>query len=591
MDYDLFPDWQRPYEADDGTLDYTVLDHSAWHFEKTPSLVSGLLPLPPREDMTYGFGLDASVEEAVRALTRLVESSALITAADPVYVPLTDAGPYDPAILTEELLASDSDLPEVTHGALPSDWKGMGLSGCKDGLHTYRHFREADVEFLADNGFNFMRVFFGFETLRFPDYPADPRMVNENELKELDQLITWGIEHGVHIQVSLSFYLDEAGSCKLEGASSMMPETNAEWSLISDCWTMLARRYAGIPSRYLSFDLSNEIQPEGDGFAWEAACMRDMVESIRAADSGRVLLHSFPSNPNAAWMELAASLGLSVGCHPYYPENIATGNTGAGSGEYFEPCWPMPALGAWQISTMQAPLVLRGAVAGSQLSVHVGKSAPDAWVEVLVDGEPAAELIPSEPVREENGELWYGEELLSCTIPEGASEIEIWVRQSDAHIDAVTVEAGGVRTPVVFSSDSPDDPAPLPVTVHGDGTYSNEAGTVVTGNDIYRAAIEPWRTMASAYGVGFMVGEFGVFANADWNIGIVATYQADMLDLFAEQGIGWCYCELYNGRTHMMLREGAASQWTGATSVAGASGSGEPYMVVEEMLAVFRERI
>lgn len=212
-DYPLFSNWQEPYAGTyDGSTEYNILEHAAWHFEKTPSVVSRLLPFEPEEDMTYGFDKDVSYEEAIRALTRLTESNAKITADDPVYIPVTEAGGYDTSIITDQLLSANSPLPEVSQNELPSDWKGAGLSCCKDGHHIYRHFRESDVTFLAENGFNFLRLFFGFDTLRFPDYPEDGRLINENELKELDRLIAWGMEHGVHIQISMGFYLDETAT-------------------------------------------------------------------------------------------------------------------------------------------------------------------------------------------------------------------------------------------------------------------------------------------------------------------------------------------------------------------------------------------
>ena len=592
MDYDLFPNWQEPYaDTYDGNLDFNIFDHAAWYFEKTPSTISGLLPLEPREDMTYGFGQDVSVEEAIRAVTRLVESNAKITAEDPVYVPVTEAGTYDKTILTDELLSADSDLPEVTQSQLPSTWKGAGLSSCKDGRHTYRHFRESDVTFLSENGFNFLRLFFGLDTLRFPDYPEDGRLVNENELRELDQLIAWGIEHGVHIQISMSFYLDENGQCKREETSDdLMPETDAEWALVTDYWTMLARRYAGVPSRYLTFDLSNEIQPTGEDFTYEAEKMGEMVSAIRSADGKRVLLHSFPGQPNTAWMEVTASLGLAVGCHPYHPMNITTGDTGAGSGDYFEPCWPMPVLPGWKISIREMPLTLQGDIGGTELSIHVGKSGPNAWVEVLADRRPLERFEMPTPLWEENGECWYGEDMLTCTVPEGTTEVEIWVRDEDAHIDTVIVNGAACRTSVIFSSDEAQDPDPLPIVIHGDGSYSNTADTVVTGEDIYDHAIRPYREIARQHGVGFMIGEFGIFAAADWDIGVVTAYQRTMLELFAEQDLGWCYCELYNGGTHLLLRDAAQSQWANATVAdAGLDPADGPCLVVEEMLDSFRK--
>lgn len=108
-----------------------------------------------------------------------------------------EVGTYDEAIITDELLNAATDLPEVTQAVLPSTWRGVGLSssknegsgaGCID-------FRETDIKLLADNGFNFARIFFSFSTLRFPDYPEDGHLVNENELRDLDPSHCMG--HGV----------------------------------------------------------------------------------------------------------------------------------------------------------------------------------------------------------------------------------------------------------------------------------------------------------------------------------------------------------------------------------------------------------
>lgn len=114
------------------------------------------------------------------------------------YVVLADVGTYDKSIITDELLNAPSDLPEVTQAALPSEWKGAGLSARKQMASQYLHFDESDVRFLAENGFNFGRLFFSFESLRYPDYPADVRSVNLCELCELDQLLAWCMKYGVH---------------------------------------------------------------------------------------------------------------------------------------------------------------------------------------------------------------------------------------------------------------------------------------------------------------------------------------------------------------------------------------------------------
>ena len=68
-------------------------------------------------------------------------------------------------------------------------------------------------------------------------------VVNRNELLELDQLLAWCIQYGVHLQISMAGYLGADGS-----AGDGMPESDEEWAVTRDHWQMLARRYAGISS-------------------------------------------------------------------------------------------------------------------------------------------------------------------------------------------------------------------------------------------------------------------------------------------------------------------------------------------------------
>ena len=591
-DYDLFPNWEEPYpDVHDGNMDYDIFAHAAWHLELVYSPVSMEMPIAPTENFSFGFDQEVSVDEAIRAVTRYAEAFPVILDEDAVYLSLNDIAAYDKTIITNELLAAPSELPEVTQEKLPGEWQGAGISKGKDlraDVTDYRKYRESDIIFLAENGFNFTRIFFSLSSLRFPDFPEDARQVNENELKELDQLIAWGIEHGVHIQISNSYYLDENGDNK---TNSALPVNNEEWTLYRDYCTMLARRYAGISSRYLSFDLCNEAQPNGDeDISQYVAGMEQVVASMREADSERVLLYSYPGNPDMAWVEAMAQVGLAIGCHPYYPQNITTGNTGAGEGDYFEPCWPMPVLPAWQISTQNAPLILRGEIDGAELSIHVGKSGPNAYLEVFADGILTETLVVPGGVPDENGECWYGEEMLTTRLPEGISEVQIWVRNEDAHIDTVIVDGNAGRTPIVFSSDEESDPSPMPVLIQEDGSYANEENTTVSGEDIYNHAIRPSQELAERYGVGFMVNEFGIFTgNVSWDINLVAQYHADVIAMLEAHNLPWCYCDLYNSiPKHIVVMGRQNSQWTGATTVEQSYG-GNTYMVCQELLDVFRQ--
>lgn len=258
-DYPLFPSWEATgFEWCGGNYIWGGLTTCAVLI----SSVSGQAIYPyDVEGKSAHLQDQLTREEAICAVLRLGELSPATLEPEGVYVQLSDVGTCDKTIITDELLSADTGLPDVTQAQLPSEWRGAGLGSSKNdgGSNFCTDFRETDIKFLADNGFNFARIFFSFSTLRFPDYPEDGRLVNENELRDLDQLIAWGMEYGVHIQIAMSFYLDEGGNDKTD---SSIATNDAQWAMVQNYWTMLARRYAGIPSRYLTFDLSNEVQPQ-----------------------------------------------------------------------------------------------------------------------------------------------------------------------------------------------------------------------------------------------------------------------------------------------------------------------------------------
>ena len=425
-------------------------------------------------------------------------------------------------------------------------------------------FRETDIKLLADNGFNFTRVFFNFSTLRFPNYPEDGRLVNENELRDLDQLIARGMEYGVHIQLSMSFYLDEGGNAKTDGS---IAANDSEWAIVSDYWAMLARRYAGVPGRYLSFDLCNEIQPAGgEDIDYPKAKLGEMVSAIRAEDPERVLLYSFQGNPNAAWVEAAASLGLALGCHPYYPQYITTTDFSyAEQNPYAYPCWPQPWFPIGKVQDGQSQLIIEGTLSGGT------------------------------PVQE--GSCFYGR-LYTTALPEGTAQVEIRVRGGYARLDTIIV-SGSMGEVVMVPHDTADYldySDPLPLAVLDDGSYTNSENRLIDGEGVYEADVKPYEDIAAKYGVGFMVNEFGIFCSkVYWDIGVVAAYHDSVLQMLTDHGLGWCYCELYNTLPkHLVIMPGSGEtqfQWSGATekplTVTCESGEELEYIVNEELMDVF----
>lgn len=327
-DYPEFPNWEdnTAFGSTDANFVPSNYPGTGWvyNFCSQSYLTGNEIFDIDRENKTMHPDAPLTRADAVKAVVRLAEQTKypMITGGEPDYVSLYDAGTYDKNIITDELLATVSDLPEVTQALLPAEWKGAGTSARKDGAHAYKDYRESDIKFLAENGFNFTRLFFNFDYLAYPDYPEDKSLVNEYELKELDRLLSWCMEYGVHLQIAMAGMVGHS----TQSGAFFTEFTDDEWEIIAAMWEMLARRYAGISSLYLSFDLLNEGMPEEHTRDRWKIGWTDAVDRVRAADSERVLLYSFGGEPNMDWMEEMATLGVAIGCHPYYPNWFCGGD-------------------------------------------------------------------------------------------------------------------------------------------------------------------------------------------------------------------------------------------------------------------------
>lgn len=571
-------------------------------FPTVLSSVSGKPVFEWNEDFSLRLGDPLTRDEAVRAIVRMADYCKV--ELDPEwrdYITISEAGTYNKSIITDELLNAKCNLPEVTQEKLPSGWKGSGLGTLKNNQGQFcLRFRESDIRFLSESGFNFTRLFFDFGSLRYPDYPEDWKQVNRSELKDLDQLLAWCIEYGVHLQISMSLYQDTNGNSKYDAA---MPVSEAEWEVTRAYWEMLAKRYAGISSKYLSFDLCNEIEPLGpeqpeeldfDTAIEGIASVRDVIWK---ADPDRVLLYSFADGAPTESVDAIAALGIAVGCHCYTPYvTTATGWEYLRTNPYADVVWPQPVFPMGQIGGGQAPLTITGAVSGTKLSFHIWTSDNQASAELFADSKKIETIRLDGGQLGGDGQYYYGDVIYSSDIPEGTKKVDLWIRNGYARLDTIIVEGNGHKVTMMPSDtcDYLDQSDPLPLVVNSDGTYTNSENKVYDMERIYEEAVKPYQEIAEQYGVGFMINEFGCFGtNAHWDINTVNAYHEDVLRMLEKYDLGWCYCETYNiFPKHFIIPYGNNSQWAGATTENITYDFGdhtETIKVCKELLEVFRK--
>lgn len=199
-------------------------------------------------------------------------------------------------------------------------------------------FQESDFQWISDWGFDFVRLPMSYHCWSSPERWLD---MDESVLSHLDEAIEMGRRHGVHVCLNLH---RAPGYCVNPPSEPKSLWRNAE-ALEACChhWRVFARRYAGISSAQLSFDLLNEPPAPCDAMtrAEHEQVIRALAGAIRECDKTRLIIADGLSWGNEPIPELA-DLGVAQSCRAYLPMGISHYKAPWVGGEKFPPPqWPM----------------------------------------------------------------------------------------------------------------------------------------------------------------------------------------------------------------------------------------------------------
>ncbi len=266
-------------------------------------------PFGPREKMT----VQETVETAFR-LSRYLPAQAEMLAYG-------DLPTYDTSIIPDDLLKKETTLPEASGANLPKEWKGVMMSDLlsEDSSRPDQLIQENELQVIKDAGFNYVQVLFDFHY-----YHSDKRDIgcgwgddeergrcNETRLKELDQIIAWCMERDIHVNLACNDVVGISGRPE-ESCSNVK---NA--GTVAEQWAVLSRRYAGIPSTYLSFTMFQNQYLTTDKNYGEF--FTPVVEAIRAEDPNRCIIANVHSMSFAASM---AQIGVAISSMADWPEDF-----------------------------------------------------------------------------------------------------------------------------------------------------------------------------------------------------------------------------------------------------------------------------
>ena len=258
------------------------------------------------------------------------------------------AGISAPRILSAEPAIS-AELPATSPKHIPR-YRGFNLQWEQRKNDTTRPaFEEADFAMMQEWGFNFARLPLSYWIW---GKPTDWTYINDEPLKQIDRAIDLGKQHDVHI--NLNFHRIP-GYCingrELEPADLFTGHKDeGPRALKAACfhWAHFARRYKGIPSSQLSFDLINEPPKmrsyEGYFEDRYVEVVRALVAAIRAEDPDRLIFADGINIGQNPVLELA-SLNLVQSTRGYEPKSISHyGATWVPLDEYETmkaPTWPL----------------------------------------------------------------------------------------------------------------------------------------------------------------------------------------------------------------------------------------------------------
>jgi endoglucanase len=242
-----------------------------------------------------------------------------------------------------------------------------------------RKFEEKDLEIMKEWGFDFARIPMSYWNWAEKD---DWLKIDEDVLKEIDGVVKLCRQYKIHANLNLHRIPGYCINGRDQEPMDLYEDTPEKMQKALDAavfhWKMFAKRYKGIPSTELSFDLINEPPTLKDDTR-HVEVVTALVKGIREEDPGRLIVADGKDVGRRPIMGIA-DLGVAQSTRGYDPMSVSHYTATWVPEDAFEssdvPTWPMKDKNGkvWDKSTLKAklidtwmPLVKKG------VAVHVGE--------------------------------------------------------------------------------------------------------------------------------------------------------------------------------------------------------------------------
>ena len=180
-------------------------------------------------------------------------------------------------MLMTSLPSSAIDLQRMASG-----WHGFNLLNYFNGDYT-EPFSEEEFQWMHEWGFNFVRIPISYWSW---SRPGDYYVMDEEVLSDIDRCGEWGRKYHIHVCLNLHRAPGYCVNPPAEPEDLFTSESALEGCAYQ--WGVLAKRYAKVSPRDLSFNLLNEV-PDLAPADYERV-VRRLVEAIRDANPRRIVM-------------------------------------------------------------------------------------------------------------------------------------------------------------------------------------------------------------------------------------------------------------------------------------------------------------
>lgn len=247
--------------------------------------------------------------------------------AIPTFLAAEEVGPYNPDIITADLLSKDTDLPEASCQQLPAQWHGVLMQNWswQDEVKRVRdgEIYEYEIQAVKEAGFNYIGLELDFSWLQdawlFKSDEPYKRLVNSEDqwklslerLEKLDQVIAWCMKYDIHLNLRITSPGNTESNNRI--LQTFLQGKSGEAASFAKNWQALARRYADIPNTYLSFTIFTE--QSYNGRCAQNSAILPAVDAIREVSPERCIIadaYHFQQRYSHSAVEAFAQKGVAL---------------------------------------------------------------------------------------------------------------------------------------------------------------------------------------------------------------------------------------------------------------------------------------